>query len=68
MALLLLRVVVEDGLCTFCGELGREAGGLLPPELVVVIPAHLVTPAVAVRHRERDPALGEDVLERLAIR
>ncbi|WP_249033756.1 hypothetical protein [Kocuria rosea] len=53
---------------TFGGELGGQRRRLLPAELPVVIPAHLVTPAVAVRHRERDPALGEDMLERLAIR
>jgi len=61
-------VVVKDLLSTFGGELGCQRRGLLPAELPVVIPAHLVTPAVAVRHRERDPVLGEDVLERLAIR
>ncbi|MDN6399484.1 MAG: hypothetical protein L0K01_03405 [Brachybacterium sp.] len=68
MSLSLLGVVVEDLLSTFGGELGCQRRGLLPSELPVVIPAHLVTPAVAVRHRERDPVPGEDVLERFAIR
>jgi len=68
MSLSLLCVIVEDLLSTFGCEFGCQRRGLLPSELLVVIPAHLVTPTVAVRHRERDPALGEDVLERLAIR
>src|SRR5699024_1945043 len=63
MSLSLLCVIVEDLLGTFGGELGCQRRGLLPSDLPVVIPAHLVTPAVAVRHRERDPVPGEDMLE-----
>jgi len=68
MSLSLLCVVVEDLLSTFGGELGCQRRGLLPSELPVVLAAHLVAPPVAVRHRERHPVPGEDVLESLAVR
>ncbi|GAA1017184.1 hypothetical protein GCM10009551_105830 [Nocardiopsis tropica] len=41
----------------------RETGSLLPAELSVVGVAHLVGPAVSVRHRERDAAFSKDLLE-----
>lgn len=60
-------MVVEEGLRPLSGELRREAGGLLPTELVVVFAAHLVVPSVAVRHREGHPVLRQHLLERLTI-
>jgi len=59
----LLCVVVEDLLGTLGGELGSESRSLLAPELAVVGATHFVHPAIAVRHRERDPVLGEHLLE-----
>lgn len=56
-------MVVEDLLCTVGGELMRETGSLLSAELSVIGAAHLVCPAVSVRHREGDAAFGEDLLE-----
>ena len=56
-------MVVEDGLRTFGGELRCEAGGLLPPELVVVLAPHLVGPPIPIRYSERDPVPGEDLRE-----